>query len=131
MYKSRIDLNQCSTQVYQNGIISFDDDAFDVFRISYSNFAYSASIAPFYSSVDTRGTGNVFSRQTKDSYLLTRATNEIQLSFLSSTNVSIKNLLIVTWDAVGYYSNHTDKVCMYEYMHIRTHVLRDMYGYCT
>ena len=128
MYKSRSDLNQYSTQVYENGVISFGHNPFDFFETSYSNFDHFASIAPFYSNVDIRGTGNVFFRQTKDSFLLTRATNEIQLhvSFLSSTNVSIKNLLIATWDAVGYYSNHTDKVCIYECIHIHTYVLRYM-----
>ena len=55
----------------------------------------------------------MFYRQTTDTNLLTRATNEIQSVFLASTNASIKNLLIVTWDAVGYYNNHTDKVCTY------------------
>ena len=68
-------------------------------------------IAPFWADVDTRGTGNVFYRQTTDPNLLARATNEIKSAFRTSSNTTITNLLIVTWDAVGYYSQHTDKVC--------------------
>ena len=67
-------------------------------------------IAPYWSDVDLTGTGNVFYRQTKDPALLARATNEIRNVFPLSQNVIVTNLLIVTWDAVGYYFNHADKV---------------------
>ena len=74
-------------------------------------------IAPFWADVDTRGTGNVYYRQTNDPNLLARATNEIKSVFLTSSNITVINLLIVTWDAVGYYSQHTDKVfIMYMYV---------------
>ena len=74
-------------------------------------------IAPLWADVDTRGTGNVFYRQTTDPNLLARATNEIKSVFPTSSNITITNLLIVTWDAVGYYSQHTDKVRMYNVHH--------------
>ena len=67
-------------------------------------------IAPYWSDVDLRGTGNVSYHQTKDPALLARATNEIKNAFPLSQNVIVTNLLIVTWDAVGYYYRHTDKV---------------------
>ena len=35
-----------------------------------------------------------------------------------SENVFVINLLIVTWDAVGYYLNGTDKVGSYVWLHI-------------
>lgn len=56
----------------------------------------------------------MYYRQTNDSVLLARATNEIQTAFPMSQNVEITNLFIVTWDAVGYYFRSTDKVyyCM-------------------
>ena len=41
--------------------------------------------------------------------LLARADNDVQ-SVLLSENVTITNLLIVTWNAVGYYHMNTDKV---------------------
>ena len=67
-------------------------------------------IAPYWADFDLRGTGKVYYRQTKDPILLARATNEIQTTFSLPHHVVVTNLVIATWDAVGYYSNHTDKV---------------------
>ena len=67
-------------------------------------------IAPYWADVDVRGTGQVYYRQTKNPVLLAKATDEIKRVFPLSKNVTVINLLIVTWDAVGYYSLHTDKV---------------------
>ena len=70
-------------------------------------------IAPYWADVDIRGTGEIYYRQTNNPVLLARATNEIQTAFPMSQNVNITNLFIVTWDAVGYYSNDSrgiDKV---------------------
>ena len=64
-------------------------------------------MAPYWANVDTRGTGKIFYRQSTDPSLLARATSEIRLV---SKNVTITNLFIATWDAVGYYSRKTDKV---------------------
>ena len=75
-------------------------------------------IAPFWSGVDIRGTGNVFYRQTTDLDLLARATDQIKSSLPTSSKLLIKNLLIVTWDAVGYYNNQTDKVHNYIYEYV-------------
>ena len=118
MYENNIYKSKSSTQVYENGVLSFKREPFDFFSIYFYQFAFSQSIAPFYANVDITGTGNVFYRQTADTNLLTRATNEIQSASLASTNASIKNLLIVTWNDVGYYRNHTDKVCTYICMYI-------------
>ena len=62
--------------------------------------------------MDLRGIGQVYYRQTSDAVLLARANNEIQIAFPMSQTVNITNLLIVTWDAVGYYYRHTDKVIL-------------------
>ena len=67
-------------------------------------------IVPYWSDVDLTGTGNIFYRQTKNPDLLARAANEISNAFPLSQNVTVTNLFIVTWDAVGYYYNHADKV---------------------
>ncbi|XP_065894659.1 sushi, nidogen and EGF-like domain-containing protein 1 [Dysidea avara] len=66
-------------------------------------------VAPYWADVDTRGTGNVFYRQTTDPSLLARATSEIRAAFPRSINVTITNLVIATWDAVGYFSLNIDK----------------------
>ena len=40
-----------------------------------------------------------------------------------SENVTITNLLIATWDAVGYYFHNSDKVCTHNDIHIRNYAL--------
>ena len=67
-------------------------------------------VAPFLADADTRRTGQIFYRHSTDPNLLVRATSEIRAAIPSSDNVTITNLLIVTWDAVGYYSLNIDKV---------------------
>ena len=96
-------------QIGDNGIIGLNN--------SYNSFSPRALplngikfIAPYWADTDLRGTGQVYYRQTKDPVLLTRATNEIQRAYPLSQNVIVTNLVIATWDAVGYYSFGTDKV---------------------
>ena len=67
-------------------------------------------IAPYWADFDSRGTGQVYYRQTKDPTLLARATKEIREAFPLYQHVIVTNLFIVTWDAVGYYSYGIDKV---------------------
>ena len=67
-------------------------------------------IAPYWADADLRGSGQVFYRQTTDPSLLARATSEIRAAFNDSQNVTISNLLIATWDRVGYYLQSVDKV---------------------
>ena len=69
-------------------------------------------IAPYWADVDLRGAGQVYYRQTNDPRLLLRATNQIRAAFPTSQNQTITNLLIATWDSVGYYVRNTDKVRM-------------------
>ena len=52
----------------------------------------------------------MFYRQTTDPSLLARATSEIREAFPNAQNVTIRNLLIATWDHVGYYFQRSDKV---------------------
>ena len=68
-------------------------------------------IAPYWADVDIRGTGEIFYRQSTDPNLLDRASREIQFALSLTHSIDIKNLLIVTWNAVGYYYQKTDKVC--------------------
>jgi len=96
-------------QVNENGVISL--------RRSFSSFVPRSLnlvggndqiIAPYWADVDVRGTGNIYYRQTTDPSLLARATSEIRAIFPKSLNMS--SLLIATWNRVGYYNQHTDKV---------------------
>ena len=93
-----------------NGIISLDAP----FNSSYIRplplVGTEKIIAPYWSNIDTRGSGKIFYRKTAEPSLLTRATSEIQAAFPMSENLTITNLLIATWDAVGYFPERTDKV---------------------
>ena len=92
-----------------NGIISLDNsyNPWNPRLLPFNDFQF---IAPYWADFDLTGTGNVFYRQTRNLALLARATNEIRTAFPMSQNAIVTNLLIVTWDAVGYYSSNTDKV---------------------
>ena len=68
-------------------------------------------IAPYWADADTRGIGDIYYRQTTDPCLLARATSEIRAAFSDSSKATITNMFIATWDSVGYYDRHTDKVC--------------------
>jgi len=100
-------------QVNDNGVISFGS-RFNVrtpqsFPLNGSN----EIIAPYWADVDISGTGNIYYRQTADPSLLAKATREIRAAFPEARNVTILNLLIATWDKVGYYYNNNDKVIVY------------------
>ena len=67
-------------------------------------------IAPYWANVDTRGTGQIFYRQTNDPNLLVKASSEIQAASPMYRNIMITNLFIATWDTVGYSPSQIDKV---------------------
>ena len=93
-----------------NGIISFDYTFSEHTTHPFPLTGTYKIIAPYWADVDIRGTGNIYYRQSTDPGLLARATSEIRAAFYNPTDVSIENLLIVTWDRVGYYPSGTDKV---------------------
>ena len=97
-------------QVNDNGVISFGRRFNVRTPLSFPLGGTDKIIAPYWADVDARGIGNIYYRQTTDPSLLARATTEIRAIFSTSANVSITNLLIATWDKVGYYYQRTDKV---------------------
>ena len=116
-------------QVNDNGVISFNS------RYSISTpfslprrGTYYKFIAPYWADVDTRGTGQIFYRQTTNATLLSRATSKIRAAFPVYENVTIQSLLIATWSDVGYYFSNTDKVnCLFVAMYIL--ILHILYSY--
>ena len=98
-------------QINDDGVISFNrrfsDDTPRPLPLSGSH----QIIAPYWADVDTRGTGQIFYRQSTDTGLLARASREIQSALSLTQDVELINLLIATWDGVGYYSRNTNKVC--------------------
>ena len=112
-------------QVNDNGVISFNSPYNVRTPLSLPLSGSDQIIAPYWADVDTRGTGQIFYRQSTDPSLLARASREIQSAFPSSQNITITNLLIATWDEVGYYSENDDKVAKYHaYVHtyVRTYI---------
>ena len=100
-------------QVNDNGIISFNSPYNVRTPLPLPLSGTQKIIAPYWADVDTRGTGQIFYRQTTNATLLARATSEIRAAFPTSENVTIQSLLIATWSSVGYYSSNFDKVCTY------------------
>ena len=67
-------------------------------------------LSPYWGDVDTTGTGDVRYRQTNDPALLTIARNDVLSVYPTFTLFTPTNLLIATWDAVGYFQAGTDLV---------------------
>ena len=98
------------SQVNDNGVISFNSPYNARTPLSFPLSGNNKIIAPYWADVDTRGTGSIYYRQTTDPSLLARETSEIRTAFPRPLNDTISNLLIATWDSVGYYNSGTDKV---------------------
>ena len=70
-------------------------------------------LSPYWGDVDTRPDpdgGFVYYRNTTDSTLLTKAMNQVRTLFPAFANFTPTFLFIATWDHVGYFRQHTDKV---------------------
>lgn len=84
-------------------------------------------IAPFWADVDTRlgaqfddsvpssqdndsDVGRVWYREVVDEQLLVRVQTDIRAAFIQHANFTPSWMFIVTWDEVGYYNRHKDKV---------------------
>ena len=92
-------------QLDNNGVLRIDDDSVALGPILGMTIPL---IAPYYADVDTRprstgnGSNSVWYRTTTDPALLKMA--------MGLAGFSPTFLLIITWDEVGYYDQHTDKV---------------------
>ena len=98
-------------QVNNHGDLTFDSPFFGYYPQVFPIIGGPRMIAPFWADIDTTGTGYVWYRATNDASLLSKAKQDIPYS-LSGSNFSPLWLFIATWDHVGYYSNHVDKVCV-------------------
>lgn len=70
-------------------------------------------LSPYWADVDTRPSdgGFVYYRRSTDPTLLNNARDQIRAVFpLNFQTFTPTFLFIATWDHVGYYNSHTDKV---------------------
>lgn len=79
-----------SFYINNNGNISFGNGVNAYTPNSLTTESLAPMIAPYWADVDTRGTGTV------------------------AVRTDIPNQVIVTWDNVGYYSQHTDKTASFQ-----------------
>ena len=93
-----------------NGLVSLDSWFTSAYVRSFPLSVTVKVIAPYWADVDTRGTGQIFYRQSTDPSLLARASSEIKAAYPLLQNVAITHLFIATWDAVSYFSRKIDKV---------------------
>ena len=101
-------------QVNNNGGISFIEQVSAYTPEPFPLERLLPLIAVYWADVDTSSltaSGNtVWYRETADPSLLERAKIEITKAFLGYENFVPTYLVIATWDHVGYFSRHTDKV---------------------
>ena len=67
-------------------------------------------ITPYWGDVDTRGTGNVFYRITTANALLEKAKGDVHSVYSDLSFFVPTQLLIATWDHVGYYNQGVNLV---------------------
>ena len=101
-----------SFQVNTNGVISF---LVQVSQYTPDPFPLGDSrrlVAPFWADVDTRNGGQVFYRETTDSQLLKRATNDVTATFVDHRKFKATWLFVATWHEVAFYGagNFSPKV---------------------
>lgn len=93
-------------QVNENGLLSFLAEIPSYFNVQFP-LDYPL-IAALYSDVDCRGSGSVWYRITADPTLLSRAQSRIESQF--QVGFQPEELIIATWDRVGYYEAVSTKV---------------------
>ena len=112
-------------QINTNGILSFDAPSTvyssQSFPLASQNALYSQTykvIAPFWGDVETTdvGAGRIWFRQTTNAEQLSRAKEDMVKHSLLYPNVDLRSfdptmMVVVTWDHVGYFYGHFEKVC--------------------
>lgn len=97
-------------QISTNGAISLGDELSTVVTVSFPLTNVEPLIAPFFADVDTRGNGTVWYRVSTTSRDIAFAEGQIRHAFAAYSTFTPTTVVVVTWDAVGYYRRHTDKV---------------------
>ena len=100
-------------QISVNGAIFFGKDTNTSYVSNQNPFPLGGKrsfLAPFWADVDTTGTGDVWYRQSTSQTLLDKANMQIMNAFPLQPQFTATNLVIATWDHVGYFNSRSDKV---------------------
>ena len=97
-----------SLKIRNNGYLTFND-----ISAHYTSSSFPVEytvIAPFWADVDTRGNGSVYYRETSSASIISTVASDMSNAFPSQLPFYATSVVIATWDRVGYYDRHTDKV---------------------
>ena len=100
------DLKMCFPyrfQVNTNGIISFVAAVGQHAPVPFPLNDRRRIIAPFWGDVNTNNGGTISYRQSTDSVLLQRATDDVRRAFLDHTTFRATWIFIATWDRVAFH----------------------------
>ena len=93
----------CRIQVNTNGVISFLTAVSQFTPAGFPLGDQRRIIAPFWADVNTNNGGTISYRQTTDSVLLQRATDDVRQSFLDHQRFLATWMFIATWDRVAFH----------------------------
>jgi len=99
-------------QVSANGVISFNDPFTSVIPSPFPLSSDTELIAPYWAHSDITSAGTVFYRETNDSDVLFRASNDVNLFFPDVSNFSATTVFIATWEGIGYNFGGIDRVSL-------------------
>ena len=119
VYFSSILLHRCYIlQVSVNGAIFFDQGTDTSYVSNQNSFPLGGGrkfVAPFWADVDTTNVGDVWYRQSTSQALINKANMQIRLAFPLQIPFTATNLIIATWEKVGYFDGNMDKVTLIFY----------------
>ena len=102
-----------SIQISVNGAIFFSQGNTTNYVPNQNAFPLDGGrrfVAPFWADVDTRGSGNVWYRVSTSQTMLDKAYKDIRDAFPLEPEFTPTELVIVTWEKVGYFDSKSDKV---------------------
>lgn len=104
-------LHSTTIQVSTNGALSLGDDATTLVNVKFpQSIIDKPLIAPFLADVDTTSAGNVYYRLSSSSSDLEYANEHIRNIGTFANDFYASQVVVVTWDSVGYFRNNSDKV---------------------
>ena len=98
---------------FNNGFSDFSPDPFPI---------STPLIAPFWTDLYTGHFGSLWYRVTTDSDVIQRIREEVTSAFPELTTFSASEVLIATWDHVGYCCSSNSPVRLYKYVVLQLYI---------